>query len=56
MQASEVIARQRGFATMDLSVHAGNVKAIPFYESLDWRRELENGVWKGVMRKSLIGE
>ena len=53
MIESEVIARQRGFASMDLSVHTDNAKAIPFYESLGWRREMENGVWKGVMRKSL---
>jgi ribosomal protein S18 acetylase RimI-like enzyme len=53
MQASEVMARQRGFATMELFVHSDNVKAISFYEALGWERELENGIWKGVMRKYL---
>ncbi len=53
MKESEEVACQRGFREMDLTVHPDNHQAFRFYESLDWEKISNNGVWNGGMRKFL---
>jgi ribosomal protein S18 acetylase RimI-like enzyme len=53
MNKSEAEARVQGFNAMDLTVHTDNEQAIAFYEGLEWRKIQQNGVWQGLMRKSL---
>jgi len=53
MKESEANARRRGFRKMSLTVHPDNHQAITFYERLDWKKFSKNGMWEGMMRKSL---
>lgn len=53
MDACEVIARERGFEQMHLSVHPDNHQAVAFYERLGWERIVESGNWRGAMHKPL---
>jgi len=53
MKESEDVARQRGFREMDLTVHTDNHQAVKFYESFDWKKISNNGVWSGGMKKSI---
>jgi ribosomal protein S18 acetylase RimI-like enzyme len=53
MAESERIALERGFRQMNLSVHPTNTQAVRFYERQGWERVLQDGVWKGQMRKQI---
>jgi ribosomal protein S18 acetylase RimI-like enzyme len=54
MDAAELVARQRGFRRMNLSVRVSNGAAIGFYERLNWqRRTAADGGWHGEMIKCL---
>lgn len=55
LQASAEVARQRGFRTMELSVHVDNAQAIAVYERLGWQRILTRGRWHGFMALPLDG-
>jgi ribosomal protein S18 acetylase RimI-like enzyme len=54
MQACEVIARERGFAEMELTVATDNLQAIRFYEREGWSRITAAGVWRGRLRKPIL--
>ncbi len=54
METAENIAVSSGFTKMDLTVNPSNVKAIKFYERLNWEKILTKGEWKGIMEKKLI--
>jgi ribosomal protein S18 acetylase RimI-like enzyme len=50
----ERIALERCFSNMHLTVSVNNVKAIKFYEKLDWHKVMApNGTWHGSMAKHL---
>jgi GNAT superfamily N-acetyltransferase len=53
LEASEAIARRRGFRRMDLSVHTDNRTAVAFYERMGWEKYLTGGVWRGFMFRRL---
>ncbi len=53
LQASEAIARGRGFTVMDLSVHTDNAAAVALYKRTGWEEHLTDGVWHGFMYKCL---
>jgi ribosomal protein S18 acetylase RimI-like enzyme len=53
MRRSEEIAIERGFRTMDLTVHPENEQAVRFYERRGWERRVRDGGWDGVMTKRL---
>ena len=53
MAVAETEARARQCRHMRLSVHPSNDRAIRFYESLAWQKEIQNGQWGGVMFKKL---
>jgi ribosomal protein S18 acetylase RimI-like enzyme len=53
MQAAEAVARERGFAQMNLTVHPDNTAAVRFYEGLGWQRIERDGTWSGAMRLNL---
>lgn len=55
MDSCDRIARERGFAEMDLTVHPENLAGVRFYEALGWRRVAGPSGWKGEMRKTLAG-
>ncbi|MCC6862438.1 MAG: GNAT family N-acetyltransferase [Bryobacterales bacterium] len=54
MQACEAIARERGFAGMELTVAVDNHQAIRFYEREGWARIAVEGAWRGQLRKAII--
>lgn len=54
MEAAEGVARDRGFPEMKLTVNVTNSQAIRFYENLGWVHRLEDGSWKGAMKKDLV--
>lgn len=56
MDASEAIARERGFPQIHLSVNTDNNQAIFFYEGLNWQKVLKEGIWQGEMTKQLKPE
>lgn len=43
----------RGFTTIFLSVHQDNERAIHFYLSLGWEKEMNQNVWNQVMLKRI---
>jgi ribosomal protein S18 acetylase RimI-like enzyme len=53
LQAGAEIAGSRGASTLALSVHPENERAVRAYLHDGWERVLQDGVWKGVMHKSL---
>jgi GNAT superfamily N-acetyltransferase len=53
MAAAEEYARASGFGECGLSVAVDNHRAVRFYLKLGWEKELEEGTWKGRMRKRL---
>lgn len=53
MLEAERIAREQGFAKMNLSVDPRNVQAVTFYERLGWVRRGAGDAWTGVMDKPL---
>jgi ribosomal protein S18 acetylase RimI-like enzyme len=55
MNACEVIARERGFDQMHLTVHPENRQAKAFYERLGWERIIQGRSWRGAMRKPVEG-
>jgi ribosomal protein S18 acetylase RimI-like enzyme len=54
MQACEAIARERGFAEMELTVATDNLQAIRFYEREGWSPITAAGVWRGRLRKPIL--
>ena len=50
---AERVARERGFARMDLSVHPENTTAVRFYEGMGWTRFESRGEWRGFMHREL---
>jgi ribosomal protein S18 acetylase RimI-like enzyme len=52
IDSAEREARARGSASMHLSVHPGNTRAVRFYEREGWVRVPDEG-WTGFMHKSL---
>jgi len=55
MDISEQAAQERGFSEMDLTVHPENSQAVRFYEKLGWARAPNGEVWRGSMRKNVLG-
>jgi ribosomal protein S18 acetylase RimI-like enzyme len=53
MNHSELVARQRGFRKMRLTVHPEDQAAIGFYQSLGWEKVQQGGNRQGSMEKSL---
>lgn len=53
MGDAEDAAVELKFPKMDLTVNPENHSAIKFYEKLNWTKLVKNGVWNGVMIKSL---
>jgi ribosomal protein S18 acetylase RimI-like enzyme len=53
MSAMEAVARERGFESMHLSVHAENERAIRFYERRGWTRTVAGSASDDIMRKRL---
>lgn len=54
MLEAEQRARRGGFASMVLTVHPENARAVAFYEQLGWeRRPTTDGTWTGNMEKRL---
>ena len=54
MEEMERIALAEGFTHMNLSVARDNQKAIQFYESLGWVKQVDAaGKWHGNMSKEL---
>lgn len=56
MSHAENEAVRCGFEQMDLTVHPENLKAVSFYEKLNWERVFTNGKWDGVMIKKLVNK
>lgn len=55
MFEAERTARRFDFKEMQLTVERSNHRAIAFYESLSWTKTLDQGAWRGEMRKALGG-
>jgi ribosomal protein S18 acetylase RimI-like enzyme len=55
MFEAERIARRYNFNEMQLTVEMSNHRAVSFYESLSWTKTLDQGAWRGEMRKALSG-
>ncbi|MEY4686493.1 MAG: hypothetical protein RIR76_516 [Verrucomicrobiota bacterium] len=53
MANAERRARERGFRSILLTVHAHNTTAIEFYLRLGWEKVIDNGVWRQEMRHRL---
>jgi len=53
MQNAESEAKQRHFTQMGLTVHPSNMQAVRFYERLNWKRIVMDGIWSGKMVKDL---
>ncbi len=53
MRHCEALAQKAGFTQMHLTVNPDNGQAIGFYERGGWMRVIEEGAWKGFMRKPL---
>ena len=54
MMEAETRARRDGHASMVLTVHPDNARAVTFYEQLGWARRLAtDGHWTGNMEKRL---
>ena len=53
MAEAERTARRREFKEMQLTVQMSNQQAISFYEGLNWEKTLDQGAWRGEMRKAL---
>jgi ribosomal protein S18 acetylase RimI-like enzyme len=54
MIEAEARARRDGHASMVLTVHPGNARAVRFYEQLGWERRVgTDGRWTGNMEKRL---
>lgn len=53
MAEAERTARRSEFKEMNLTVQMSNTQAISFYEGLSWEKTLEQGAWRGEMRKAL---
>jgi ribosomal protein S18 acetylase RimI-like enzyme len=53
MAEAERTARRGGFTEMQLTVQMNNLQAISFYEGLKWGKTLNDGTWRGEMRKPL---
>jgi ribosomal protein S18 acetylase RimI-like enzyme len=56
MRETEVIALQRGFSKLHLTVHPDNHQAVRFYEGIGWQRTLKNGSWEGGMSRAIQAE
>lgn len=55
MQTCEADARRRGFASMVLTVHPDNTRAVRFYERQGWLRDRDSSKpWTGTMKKVLM--
>jgi ribosomal protein S18 acetylase RimI-like enzyme len=53
MDFAEQQAISKGFSHMHLTVHASNIQAISFYESLAWTKDMNGEQWNGRMIKML---
>jgi ribosomal protein S18 acetylase RimI-like enzyme len=53
LNAMEAVARERGFESMHLSVHAENGRAIRFYERHGWTSTPAGSTPGGIMLKRL---
>lgn len=53
MAEAERTARRGEFKEMQLTVQMSNQQAISFYEGLNWEKTLDQGAWRGEMRKAL---
>ena len=52
MMEAEARARRDGYASMLLTVHPDNARAVTFYEQLGWERHtIGDGDWTGNMEK-----
>jgi len=52
IQNVEIVARQKGFDSMRLTVHPDNRQAIIFYEKQGWLKvQAGDGIWRGFMVK-----
>ena len=53
MNHSQLVAIERGFEHLHLTVHPDNQRAIRFYEKQGWSREGLVGEWTGLMGKDI---
>jgi len=53
MEVAEAAARNAGAASMNLTVHPTNIRAVRFYERQGWQPLPSAEGWSGGMTKSL---
>lgn len=53
MRKAEERAAERGYGTAHFTVNPANAGAIRIYEKLGWQKSLDNGDWKGIMKKNI---
>ena len=53
LENAELIASQKGFFSMRLTVHTDNYQAISFYEKMGWQKIIRKDIWDGYMEKDI---